>query len=146
MNADDPVRRSDDAVLRSIWFGFLAAPVVYVLIAWLAVRDLAPTAYPRSMDILFVAVAVGAVALGRVLPARMLAAGGASGATTAGGRRDRRRTALIVRWACDEVPAVLGLALAFLGARLLPAVAGAAIALILIRASRPVAARPPGGR
>jgi len=130
-----PAERST-RTLWIIWAGFLLGPVAYVLIAWLIVRGQAARSYPQPLTAVLVLAAAVNVALGVLLPDRILRASRRSSPDEAA-LRAAYQGAQIVRWAAFEAVAVYGLVLVIVSHQPLPAVAGATIALALIAATRP---------
>lgn len=126
--------------IAMIWIGFIAAPVCYIVVGWFIARDMTPVPYPQPLASVFVLAAIGAVALGYYLPPRLLKGTfdprTAQPAASAEYQR-QYQTAMIIRWACFEVPAVMGLVLLVLSGQLPAVIVGGAVALALIYGSRP---------
>jgi hypothetical protein len=122
--------------LRNIWFAFMLAPVVYVVLSWFVTREQAGRALPMPLTAVLALAAVATVVVGYVLPdlvARRRRGDGAG----AGTPLDIYQTAMIVRWACFEAVAIYGFVLAIVSLQMLPALVGSVIALALIASSRP---------
>lgn len=126
--------------LAMIWIGFIAAPVCYIVVGWFIARDMTPVPYPQPLASVFVLAVIGAVALGYYLPPRLLnrTLDPRSTQPAAPAHSQRQyQTAMIIRWACFEVPAVMGLVLLVLSGQLPAVTVGGAVALALIYGSRP---------
>lgn len=131
-----------------IWLAFLAAVGAYVCIGWLVLRGLPAGEYPMPLTVILCLAAAGCVGMGYVLPGRLQAKDrvpNAPAGTTAD-RVARYQILMIIRWACFEALAILGLVLMLLSGQGLPLVAGAAAAFVLIYGARPELDRQNGRR
>lgn len=131
-------------MLWSIWFGFMVAPVFYLLFGWFAARDIADGAFPMPVTGIFVLLGLACATAGHVLPIRFLSRRDTGATPATSPPHARVQTWLIVRWACYEAAAVVGLVLLILSGRWWPALVGAALAMALLYGSRPVIDRDPG--
>jgi F0F1-type ATP synthase membrane subunit c/vacuolar-type H+-ATPase subunit K len=158
-----PAERADMAaeqfrLLRIIWIAFLAAVVVYALIAWLVVAegvDHAPPPPPGVRSGLYFA-ALGAAVSSFVtkrwwINSALAAVGSPSGAQVGDDAWARLRIGCMISWALSEAVAIIGLTLAIIARRPLDAVPFAAAAALLLVWHRPAswplqALRRAGGR
>ena len=127
--------------IRSMWFAFLAAPVVYVVVAAVAAQNIEPRPFPQPLTAILVMAALSSVVAGNAVSGRMLAAmqkpGVALDPQLTEDQLAAYQTAMIVRWACFEAASVMGLVLVFLSGQLLAVVIGSGVSLALIASSRP---------
>lgn len=129
----------DPRVLWLIWGAFLAAPLVYLLVAWLTTSG----QESRPVEMVLVAVlamaAVGTIVAGYVAPrfvqARLLEQPGDQPQAGA------YQNAMIVQWACFEAVAIYGFVLTFLAMDTLYVLVGAVVAVAFLASARPQSAR-----
>ncbi len=127
---------AEPRTLQLTWFGFLAAPVAYLVFGWVALGDLTPIGFPPLLTPLLILVGLASVVAGNVAPARFLSARQRPGAS-----REERfaqyRTAMIIRWACFETPAILSLLLVMMGGQAMVLVIGCGVSLALLAQAKP---------
>jgi hypothetical protein len=127
---------AEPRTLQLTWFGFLAAPVIYLIVGLVAMGDLTPIGIPPLLTPLLILVGLSSVVAGNVAPARFLSARQRPDAS-----REERfapyRTAMIIRWACFETPAILSLLLVMLGGQAMVLVIGCGVSLALLAQAKP---------
>ena len=122
--------------MRLIWLAFLAAPVVYGVVAGVAIAAQPDRPWPMPLTAIFALLALVSAVAGFFWPG-FVQRHGISSRPRTGPDPDPYRTAMITRWACFEAVAIYGVVLSFVSAQLLPTVVGAVVALALIAASPP---------
>jgi hypothetical protein len=127
---------AEPRTLQLTWFGFLAAPVAYLVFGWVALGDMTPIDIPQLVTPLLILVGLASVVAGNVAPARFLSARQRPDAS-----REERfaqyRTAMIIRWACFETPAIISLLLVMLGGQAMVLVIGCGVSLALLAQAKP---------
>jgi hypothetical protein len=95
-----------------------------------------PIDIPQLVTPLLILVGLASVVAGNVAPARFLSARQRPDAS-----REERfaqyRTAMIIRWACFETPAIISLLLVMLGGQAMVLVIGCGVSLALLAQAKP---------
>ena len=133
-----PDNQASTAAIRSIHVAFVAAALIYILIAYVVASDADPQPLPMPLTAILAAAAAASIAAGYILPRRFWArveAGEVTGVRP--GALAAYQTGSIMAWACFEAPAILGLVLAIISGQWIPALVGSVVSLVFLVTTRP---------